>query len=209
MREFLKEITLSDEFMEHFKGWMLGDGYLSNQNKCKSSSQFLVTNVNPTYILELSKIMTDENIDHNVKLKDIKGGFKGSKKSSQISTKFYVTFANLERKWYQTRDDGTHFKIIPNDLKLTQTSLLHWYLGDGYLVNLRGEPVRVQFCTDRYTDEEIVFLQECFHRDIGLDIQIDWNRRRLRIPKRMLNEFFDILPKCPERIHTELGYKWA
>lgn len=209
MREIFKEIVLSDEFLEHFKGWMLGDGYLSNRNKSKHSSQFLVTNVNPSYILEVSNLLSNENIDHNVKLKNIQGGFKGSKLSSQVSTKFYVTFAKLERIWYSTRDDGTHYKTIPNDLKLTQTSLLHWYIGDGYLVNLKGKPVRVQFCTDRYADDEIVFLQECFHRDIGLNIQIDWNRRRLRIPTRMLNDFFEILPKCPETIHKELSYKWA
>jgi hypothetical protein len=204
----LKELTLSDEFLEHFKGWMLGDGFLSNQNKCKSSSHFVVTNVNHSYVYEVSELMSKENIDHTVKLNDKQGSFKGSKASSTVYTKFYVTFAEFERKWYKTREDGTHFKIIPGDLKLTPTSLLHWYLGDGYLVHLKGLPQRVQFCTDRYTDDEIIFLRDCFNRDIGLDIQIDWNRRRLRIPKRMLNEFFDILPDCPERIHNELGYKW-
>lgn len=208
MRELFKEVNLSNEFLEHFSGFLLGDGYLSNRNKSKHSSQFIISNVNPSYIYEVSKLFTKENIDHTLKIRELKGGFSGSRKSSGLYTKFYVTFAELERKWYKQRSDGTHFKVVPNDLKLTPITLLQWYIGDGYLVNLKGEPVRVQFCTDRYTDEEIVFLQECFKRDFDFDIQIDWHRRRLRVPKRKLNEFFDILPKCPEGIRKELGYKW-
>ncbi|MFE4202115.1 hypothetical protein [Aneurinibacillus aneurinilyticus] len=209
MRELFKELNLSGEFIEHMIGLLLGDGYFSNQNKCKYSSQFIVTNVNPSYIYALSKLFTEEGIDHIVKIKEKKGSFPGSKMSSSIYTKFYVTFAEFERKWYETRSDGTHFKVVPADLKLTPISLLQWYIGDGYLVNLKGEPQRVQFCTERYTDDEIVFLRDCFLRDFDLDIQIDWSRRRLRIPKRKLNDFFEILPECPSDFKSELGYKWA
>lgn len=209
MRELFKECNLSDEFMENMTGFMLGDGYLSNRNKSKHTCQFIMTNVNPSYIYELSSMLSDEKVEHTVKIKDKPGGFKGSRVSSSLYTKFYVTFAELEDKWYDRRNDGTHYKIVPNDLKLTPISLLQWYIGDGYLVNLKGVPQRVQFCTDRYTDDEIFFLQECFKRDLGLDIQIDWNRRRLRIPRRHLNDFYDILPKCPSNIKDELGYKWA
>jgi hypothetical protein len=115
---------------------------------------------------------------------------------------------NMENKWYRTNADGTHYKIIPDDITLTPNTLLQWYIGDGYLVNLRGNPVRVQFCTDRYTDEEIRLLQRCFKRDFDLDIQIDWARRRLRVPTKLLGIFFSILPDCPIEIREELGYKW-
>lgn len=209
MRDFFKELNLSGEFMEHFTGFMLGDGYLSNQNKSKYSTQFIITNKHPSFIYSVSKLLTAEGIDHIVKINDRKGNFPGSKTSSSVYTKFYVTFADLERKWYETRSDGTHFKIVPQDLKLTPISLLQWYIGDGYLVNLHGKPTRVQICTDRYSDEEIVFLRDCMMRDFGLDVQIDWNRRRLRVPTRKLNDFFEILPKCPGDIENDLGYKWA
>ncbi|MCS1350364.1 hypothetical protein [Mechercharimyces sp. CAU 1602] len=208
MREFYKEIDFKEEFSEHFKGFMLGDGYLSNRNKSKCSAQFCLSNVNPTYITTVSDMLTQQNIKNSVRLFSRKGGFKGSRYSSVVTTLFYKTFSELEEKWYRMRDDGTHYKKVPNDLKLTRTSLLHWYIGDGYLVHLRGDPVRVQFCTDRYTDDEIMFLRDCFERDIGLKIQIDWNRRRLRIPKRLLHDFFSVLPECPNEFIEELGYKW-
>ena len=209
MREFFKERNLSDEFMEQFTGFMLGDGYLSNRNKSKHSAQFIMRNKYPSYIYYVSRLLANESVDHIVKINDVKGNFKGSTYSSTVYTKFYKTFTDLEGRWYETRSDGTHFKIVPNDLKLTPISLLQWYIGDGYLVNLRGVPQRVQFCTDRYTDEEIVFLRDCFKRDFGIDIQIDWNRRRLRIPKRMLADFYEILPSCPPEFNGDLGYKWA
>lgn len=209
MRELFKEVNLSDEFLEHFTGFMLGDGFLSNRNKSKHSTQFIMRNVNPSYIYSVSKLLAKEKIDHTVKIRDVKGNFPGSRESSSVYTKFYKTFTDFENKWYETRSDGTHFKVVPNDLKLTPISLLQWYIGDGYLVNLRNEPNRVQFCTERYSDDEIVFLKECFIRDFGLDIQIDWNRRRLRIPKKLLGDFFEILPSCPSDFAHELGYKWA
>ncbi|WP_425305459.1 hypothetical protein [Brevibacillus laterosporus] len=188
---------------------MLGDGYLSNQNKSRHSAQLIVSNKYPSYIQSISTLLETEGIDHTVKFNHIKGNFPGSKNASSISTKFYVTFSQLEKKWYETRSDGTHFKIVPHDLVLTPISLFQWYLGDGYLVNLYGKPTRAQICTDRYSDEEIVFLRECIKRDFGLDIQIDWNRRRLRVPTRKLGDFFEILPKCPSDIVSDLGYKWA
>lgn len=209
MREFFKERNLSDEFIQHFEGFMLGDGYLSNGNKSKHSAQFIMTNKFPSYIYFVSELLTNEDVAHIVKLRDKQGNFPGSTASSSTYTKFYTTFTELEKRWYETRDDGTHFKIVPKDLKLTPISLLQWYIGDGYLVNLYGEPQRVQFCTDRYTDEEIKFLRDCFERDFNIPIQIDWNRRRLRIPKRHLSDFFSVLPECPEQFKKDLGYKWA
>lgn len=209
MRDFFKELNLSGEFMEHFTGFMLGDGYLSNQNKSRHSAQFCMRNSHPSYIYNVSRLLAREGIEHVVKINDVKGNFPGSKHSSTVYTKFYTTFTELEKKWYETRSDGTHFKIVPHDLKLSPLSLLQWYIGDGYLVNLHGKPTRVQFCTDRYSDDEILFLRDCFLRDLGLEIQIDWNRRRLRIPARQLNDFFAILPTCPSDIENDLGYKWA
>lgn len=209
MRETFKKLNVSDEFMGQFTGFMLGDGYLSNRNKSKHSAQFCMRNKHPNYIYDMSRLLTSEGIQHIVKVNDVKGGFKGSGYSSTVYTKFYTTFTDLEGKWYETRDDGTHFKIVPHDLKLTPISLLQWYIGDGYLVNLYGNPERVQICTDRYTDDEIMFLRDCFERDLGIKAQIDWNRRRIRVPKRMLGEFFEILPECPNAYITDLGYKWA
>lgn len=209
MRETFKKLDLSDEFMNQFTGFMLGDGYLSNRNKSKHSAQFIMRNKHPNYIYNISKVLSSEGIDHTVKVNDVKGNFKGSGYSSTVYTKFYTTFTELEGKWYETRDDGTHFKIVPSDLKLTPISLLQWYIGDGYLVNLYGKPERVQICTDRYSDDEVMFLRDCFERDFGIKAQIDWNRRRLRVPKRMLGEFFEILPECPSAYIEDLGYKWA
>lgn len=207
-RQF-KELDLSPEFMEHFAGLMLGDGYLSNKNKSKYSCQLILTNKNLSYIYFVSNILSKEGIEHTVKVKDKQGSFPGSGKTSSLYTKFYVTFAELEDKWYAKREDGTHFKIVPHDLKLTPTVLLHWYIGDGYLVHLKGKPIRVQLCTERYTDDEIMFLRDCLERDLNLKSQIDWNRRRLRIPQRYLADFFDVLPACPNTLVDELGYKWA
>jgi len=209
MRELFKEVNLSDEFMENFTGFMLGDGYLSNRNKSKHSAQFCMRNKFPNYVYDVSRLLSEEDVEHVVKVNDIKGSFKGSGYSSTLYTKFYKTFTDLEGRWYETRSDGTHFKVVPQDLKLTPISLLQWYIGDGYLVNLYGKPQRVQFCTDRYTDEEIYFLRDCFDRDFNINAQIDWNRRRLRIPKRYLADFFEIIPKCPNAYKNDLGYKWA
>ena len=73
----------------------------------------------------------------------------------------------LKRTWYDQLD--TRQKIVPADLQLTPTTLLHWYLGDGSMNrhggNRKPYPVLATNCF-RYSDIQLLIAKL---REIGLD----------------------------------------
>jgi DNA-binding XRE family transcriptional regulator len=67
---------------------------------------------------------------------------------------------SLRKKWYR-KVNGKILKVIPRDLKLTPTTLLFWYLGDGSLVRRKNDKNRVPFivlATNNFLKEDINFL---------------------------------------------------
>lgn len=203
MKKFqFKTLNLSNDFIEHFNGWMLGDGTLSNIKKSKHSASLQITNVNEDYINYVSKIFDKENIEYSISR--VKGNFNGSKLSYRIETKFYVTFSELEKRWYEYDFELKRKKIIPTDLELKDNTILQWFLGDGYLTNLKLKPQRIMFCTDRYNIDEVNMLKDLLSNYYGITVQIA-DRNRLRIPKKDIKKFTLKLLECPVE---SFKYKW-
>ncbi len=67
----------------------------------------------------------------------------------------------LRKKWYK-KVNGKTIKIVPNDLELTPTTLLFWYLGDGSLIR-HLNPNRVPYvvlATNNFAKEDVKLLIE-------------------------------------------------
>jgi DNA-binding XRE family transcriptional regulator len=65
---------------------------------------------------------------------------------------------SLHSKWYK-RLNGRNFKKIPRDIKITPTTLLHWYLGDGCLVRANENRIpRVVLATNSFSKDDIELL---------------------------------------------------
>ncbi|MCS7106088.1 MAG: helix-turn-helix domain-containing protein [Candidatus Aenigmarchaeota archaeon] len=72
----------------------------------------------------------------------------------------YPELINLKEKWYK-KENGKTFKTIPRDLKITPTTLLFWYLGDGCLIRRKDDSNRVPsivLATNNFSKEDIDFL---------------------------------------------------
>jgi hypothetical protein len=203
MAHFFKELNLSKNFISHFEGLMLGDGHLTNVRKSKHSASLQVKNMNLDYIEYLGKLFESEGIEFKIQ-EAYRGNFPGSKESYMIETKFYPVFRQLEQEWYENDEEGSRRKTIPNDFVLTPNTMLQWFIGDGYVVNLKGKPVRVMFCTDRYNAIEIRELQYWLLRGWDIETRVA-DRNRLAIRQSMFDKFYDALPKCP--VESFL-YKW-
>ena len=182
---------------------MLGDGSLSNKRKSKHSASLIVKSKNLDYINWLAELFTKEKIEFKTS-QATKGNFKGSKEAYQIETKFYTTFSELENIWYQYDGNGIRRKTIPNDLQLQPNVILQWYLGDGYVVNLKDIPQRIMFCTDRYNKFELNLLKQTLSNKYNIEVQIA-DRNRLRIPKKEMVKFLEQIPKPPTK---SFEYKW-
>ncbi|MFQ5647869.1 MAG: helix-turn-helix domain-containing protein [Candidatus Aenigmatarchaeota archaeon] len=95
-------------------------------------------------------------------------------KAGTYALGFYInksrveSLLNLRKKWYRSAN-GKTVKIIPEDIELNPTVLLHWYLGDGSLVRQKGNRVpRIVLATNNFSKQYIDFLIEKL-RDIGLN----------------------------------------
>jgi hypothetical protein len=131
----------------------------------------------------------------------------------------YWQFGLFRKKWFP---DG--IKIVPDDIKITPTVLLHWYLGDGSLHRKKGNNKRGQYDyvykyvtlhTNGFTYEECSILTSKLN-ELGLDFgikkhiykgKINW---QLGLNKPALNNrrFFEYLGDCPELLKNVYGYKW-
>jgi len=72
----------------------------------------------------------------------------------------YLELLSLRRKWYK-RCNNKIIKTLPNDLKITPTILLFWYLGDGSLIRRKNDQNRVPtivLATNCFSKEDIEFL---------------------------------------------------
>jgi len=88
-----------------------------------------------------------------------------NKNSAIFALWFYINkypeFLSLREKWYIERLNKHAQKIIPRDLELTPTVLLHWYLGDGSLIRRKNDKNIVPFivlATNTFSKEDINFL---------------------------------------------------
>jgi len=76
----------------------------------------------------------------------------------------------LRENWYK-KINGKTVKVLPKDLRLTPTTLLFWYLGDGSLIRRKNDPNRVPFivlATNNFLKEDIDFLIQKL-KDLGLN----------------------------------------
>jgi DNA-binding XRE family transcriptional regulator len=86
---------------------------------------------------------------------------------------FSQELLNLRDKWYK-KINGKTIKTVPRDLKLTPTTLLFWYLGDGSLIRRKNDDTRVPpvvFATNSFLKADVEFLCEKL-KELGLNFYI-------------------------------------
>lgn len=79
-----------------------------------------------------------------------------------INTCPYKEFLELRNTWYK-KENGKTVKILPNDLEITPTTLLYWYLGDGCLVRRKNDENRVPtlcLATNCFSKKDVEILLE-------------------------------------------------
>lgn len=195
-------------------GLLLGDGYIHkprNINQPTLATHLATTNSHVDYILWIEKLFNENGVTTNKRLNSELGGFKGSKPCSTIETRTYSMFRDYWNKWYEYKDQyGRYGKKLPDNFEqitITPTILLHWYLGDGYSVHCKDKFQRFQIATDRFTKEENLMLIRMLERDLGIRVSYDSYRNRLRIPKTQCNGFKEYLGEFPNEIKDCLYYK--
>jgi len=184
------------------------DGSLTKPKSLNSNSCYQHTDKHKNYIEWLRQQFIDESLEcGKIYEKEYK---KLNAKAYCFSTRRYPCLTEQYYRWYSDSK-----KIIPDDLKLTPTVVLHWYIGDGSLIKpSKGKPF-IHFATNCFTFEEVNFLVDQLN-ELGLKAYLRTGteyRTKRKFPYIVLSvkstlDFFDFIGSCPEPIKQDYNYKW-
>ena len=205
----ITDLTLNDRQKEIFEGCMLGDGGLALGlvNCCFSN-----TDKHKEYLLWLQKQLGVEDIS---KIWSDKTHMKYT-----LRTRSIPFLREEHKRWYpyETRkgtDQNRHYKIIPENIELTLTKMLFWYIGDGTY----NKKTRVICFTNALDFDEWLVLSKKMGRLLDVNNGISINKQnknkngiqkyRLRLNKTTTIKFLDIIDSLEFNIPECYQYKFG
>lgn len=192
----MSEIQLTQHELEVIQGCLLGDGCLSLNGK---SSCFMYGSSNYDHVKyvwdQLKRLSTPRYENGPVELKIYDKRTNKTYINYSIRTKSNITFYNLRMLWYPER-----IKIVPKDLKLTNTIIRLWYIGDGSISKDSG---MIKLCTDAFDDESLELLNGQLQK---WKSWINFNNRRIYIKRINAKQFLSYIGECPVKSYQ---HKWV
>jgi len=182
---------IDDKTSDIITGSLLSDGCITKGHNAKNYhythfseheeyADYLISNMN----IDLSKHPCQRRL---VGKYMSSGGYN-------INSKYSVTFTKMRKLWYP---EGK--KIVPENIEINPTILLHWYMGDGTISNENG----IILCTDSFDESSIDILLENLY-EIDLSPQKSY-KNRIRIPNKRVLEFLYYIGDSPLKC---FNYKW-
>ncbi len=174
---------ITESIIEHIDGFLLGDGGIQPNTKGHLPSarlrcgvehkQFAEYLINPfsRYKAKTAKYAT----------KDMKQGFVCDGRTS-----FHPDIYTQYVRWYPLKK-----KQPPNDVRITPTSVMMWYLGDGSLVETGKNMVSIRLSTDGFLLERVEFLVSRLE-EVGINCHRN-NDNRIYIKASGIPAFFDFI----------------
>lgn len=110
------------------------------------------------------------SLDHVTKAPSmLEGRLMPEREYDLLRTLNYSEFVLERERWYP----GGR-KAVPRDLCLTPVALNHWFCGDGRGGDQKGT---LGICTDGFSVEDVRFLIERLHQDLGIGATLQVNHR--------------------------------
>lgn len=192
-------------------GCLLGDGGLSKWNKFSDESNpfFRKRNKFKDHIEHIANLLglNENSISYEY--------VKSSKSNTMcdvytLKSASYKELLPIYKKWYPESNDFK--KIVPNDIIITPTVLLHWFMDDGctwYRKDRKNTPIVGSFSSESFTKEENMMLIEKIKDSTGLLLTPQkcnsGTESRISIPTSQIKAFFEVIGNCPV---NSLEYKW-
>lgn len=188
-------------------GCLLGDSslHISNKKSDLAAPAFRRLNKFKSHVEFICKAVGCDI--HRVK--------KGTRKNDDRTYYYFSTLTHdclipVYRKWYPASNN--FIKVVPNDLVLTRTTLLHWFLDDGSAVkreDREGHQIVISLSTQGFTKEENIFLRDLLASTFSLRASlvrvIGGSGYRLQIVQSHAMAFYDVIGECPIPV---FDYKW-
>lgn len=109
-----------------------------------------------------------------------------------VSSLTHPDIIDQARRWYPYNNE--YKKVIPQDIRITPTSVMLWYLGDGSLTVVEeSNTAFIRFATCSFTVEDIENILMPKLRAIGLECVRDVSKNDIRLSASSIVKFFDYI----------------
>ncbi len=171
---------------EDVDGFVLGDGSIGIDKRMKSKKARATCGVEyEGFCRYLSEFFGGDvrKVNHN----KMKQGFMWYGRS-KYSKEWYEQYL----RWYPEGQDGKRLKQVPDDVVISPTSVMMWYLGDGSVVHPQNESrIMLRISTDGFKREGVELLVEKLN-NIGIVCHRN-NENRVQIKARGIPYFFQYI----------------
>jgi len=215
-------LILDDTTLSIITGCLLGDGFFS-RNRGTGNPQFRKNNIYYDHQLFVAKQLFGEKYKERISgpFANDGGLSKNSKPLFHLRSLVHPELLYLYDLWYP--ESNEYKKIIPENIPLNSTVLLHWFLDDGYSYKAQRrypnpkynkEVTRCYFCTQSFRLEELSFLCERIKDIFCITMKPRFHQRHgivagtgyeIEIWESCVKDFFDIIGPSPV---NSLSYKW-
>lgn len=171
---------------EFWDGFLLGDGGLSFDRRSKSKTARASCGLEHKEFCEYLIKPFDGSVK---KYKDhhMKQGFRFEGRT-KYSKEIYAQYL----RWYPERSDGKRLKQVPDNVVISPTSVMMWYLGDGSVVHPQDDSrVMLRISTDGFKREGVELLVDKLNK-IGIKCHRN-NENRVQIKARGIPAFFQYI----------------
>lgn len=197
---------------EIIDGIILGDGCLWKTERFNGATQLIISQINKDLVEYIRdsvapdcKVYMRPGRPYLYKNETLYGkdAYKIQISSLDLNDYFY--------RWYKNK-----IKVVPKDLVITPTLVLHWFCGDGSTSYLSGRNrSRLVLCTHGFSHEEVIFLQRVMKNVCNLGIYKSNKIKKngefgyylASINTEEIRKFFNYIGPCPKEVPS-LEYKW-
>lgn len=187
-------------------GCLLGDGFLRCYNKHSNGSfpYFSKRNKHRDHVDFVARCILPEQWQNYVETK-----LEGEYTLSILRTLSHKELLPLYRSWYP--EENGFKKIIPMNIEINETVLLHWFLDDGssYLRKRKTQQIVITFSSESFSKQDQQTLCDRVMNRFPLTPTVHpcnsgtgW---RITIPQSQASRFFEIIGPPPV---ASLSYKW-
>jgi hypothetical protein len=213
--------------MQVIEGGLLGDAGLRVWKKGENNANayFYKKNIGYDHVLFVARLVVGEKADSfiNEEVQPYSHDKTRMAHSFLFRTYTHPELTPIYRKWYP--EWNNYKKIIPSDINITATTLLHWFMDDGFSyrrnrdkeyknggksrqINRRkNNQICIGLCTDCFTEKDQRMVAEQMLDKFGLDFKLRKYKDTFRmfLPQSQAQHFFEVIGDCPV---PSLKYKW-
>jgi hypothetical protein len=200
-------------------GCLLGDGYLSiyNSESPHSYPKFCKKNKYASHIL-----YTVSTLIEDCSMVTISPEYK--KWVDGRNLKYYGVYTDIKKELKPIYDDwypstNSRQKIIPRNINIDSTVLLHWFMDDGYSCRRIRDghatnQIILGFCSESFSKEDQEWICNQFNSkyDIGMYVKKTSEGSkgrgtgyRIRVLQSKVKDFYNVIGVCPV---VDFEYKW-